>query len=139
MAGCKDGTREHAAFRHYHQRRFCTKRLHNLPGAENFAGVCGVPGKANGIQAIFNAATGMNAAVCTIIDSTIGIPTHDSIETLVQPVVTGEIDFLALALSPSQIRRGYSYRSGLSTNPRSLRQKGASADLGEISLFRANS
>lgn len=63
----------------------------------------GAPGKANGVQAIVGVASGMDAAACVIVDSTIGIPGKGSIEELVRPVVEEGIDFVA----PRYLRHKY--------------------------------
>ncbi len=73
------------------------------PAQKISPGYYGVPGKANGIQAIFDAVLEMNATACAIVDSTIGVPTPDSIETLVQHVVAGETDFV----TPLYLRHKY--------------------------------
>ena len=53
--------------------------------------------------AIFDAATEMKATACAIVDSTVGIPTHDSLEALVRPIIDGGIDFVA----PLYLRHKY--------------------------------
>lgn len=55
----------------------------------------GVPGKADGVQAIFGVASQLNARVCAIIDATVGIPAQGSLASLVRPVLEKEIDFVA--------------------------------------------
>lgn len=55
----------------------------------------GVPGKANGVQAIFGAAAGLNASACAIVDSTVGIPAQESIACLLRPILEKEIDLVA--------------------------------------------
>jgi hypothetical protein len=91
--GSKDGTPEHGLAAAINKEDFVQIAYTVYPAQKISPGYYGVPGKANGIQAIFEAATGMNATACAIVDSTIGIPAHDSIETLVQPIMTGDIDF----------------------------------------------
>jgi hypothetical protein len=101
--GSKDGTPEQALSEAISKEDFVKIAYTIYPAQKISPGYYGVPGKANGIQAIFDAAIGMNAAACAIIDSTIGVPAHDSIETLVQPVVTGDIDFV----TPLYLRHKY--------------------------------
>lgn len=101
--GSRDGTPEQALSAAINREDF-VQIAYTVYPAQKISPECyGVPGKANGIQAIFDTAIGMNATACAIVDSTVGFPAQDSIETLVQPVVTGEIDFVA----PLYLRHKY--------------------------------
>lgn len=55
----------------------------------------GVPGKANGVQAIFGVAAALNARVCAIIDATVGTPAPGSIASLIGPILEKQMDFVA--------------------------------------------
>ena len=101
--GAKDRAPEHALAAPGNQDDFVQIAYTVYPAQKISPGSYGVPGKANGIQAIFDTAIGMNAGACAIVDSTVDIPAHDSIETLVRPVVTGEIDFV----TPLYLRHKY--------------------------------
>ena len=101
--GSKDAGPEHALGATINKHDFARVAYTIYPAQKISPGYYGVPGKANAIQAIFDAAVEMNAAACAIVDSTIGVPAHDSIETLVQPVVAGEIDFV----TPLYLRHKY--------------------------------
>ena len=101
--GSKDGTQEQALAAAINKDDFAQIAYTIYPAQKISPGYYGAPGKANGIQAIFDAAIEMNATACAIIDSTIGVPAHDSIETLVQPVIAGEIDFV----TPLYLRHKY--------------------------------
>jgi hypothetical protein len=92
--GSKDGTPELALAAAINRNDFVQIAYPISPAQKISPEYYGVPGKTNGIQAIFNAAAEMNATACAIVDSTIGSPSHDSLETLVGPIVTGDIDFV---------------------------------------------
>jgi hypothetical protein len=93
--GSKDGTPEQAAAAAINRNDFVQIAYTIYPAQKISPEYYGVPGKANGIQAIFAVATDMNATACAIVDSTIGNPAHGSIESLVQPIVAGDTDFVA--------------------------------------------
>ena len=101
--GSKEEVKEEALASTINREDFVQITYTIYPAQKISPGYYGVPGKANGIQAIFDAAIEMNAAACAIVDSTIGIPAHDSIEALVEPVVAGEIDFV----TPVYLRHKY--------------------------------
>jgi glucosylglycerate synthase len=101
--GSKDGGSEHALAATLNKDDFIQIAYTIYPAQRISRGYFGIPGKSNGIQAIFDAAIEMNATACAIVDSTIGMPAHDSIETLVEPVVAGEIDLV----TPLYLRHKY--------------------------------
>jgi hypothetical protein len=101
--GSTDGAPEHPLAAAINRDDFAQVAYTIYPAQKISPGYYGVPGKANGIQAIFNAAVEMNVAACAIVDSTVGVPAHDSIETLVQPVVADDIDLVA----PLYLRHKY--------------------------------
>jgi hypothetical protein len=101
--GSKDGTPEQALAAAVEKNDFVQITYTIYPAQKISPGLYGVPGKANGVQAIFDAATEMKARGCVIVDSTVGIPAHDSIETLVRPIMDGGIDFVA----PLYLRHKY--------------------------------
>lgn len=101
--GSKDGTQEQALAAVANRDNFVQIAYTIYPAQKISPEHLGAPGKANGVQAIFGIASEMNAAACAIVDSTIAIPAHDSIQTLVRPVVDGEIDFVA----PRYLRHKY--------------------------------
>ncbi len=101
--GSRDGTQEQAALAAAGDDTFVQIAYTIYPAQKISPESFGVPGKANGVQAIFSAAGGMNAAVCAIVDSTVGIPTEGSIAALVRPVIENEIDFVA----PRYVRHKY--------------------------------
>jgi hypothetical protein len=92
--GSKDGGPEDALAGTTDKEDFVRIPYTIYPAQKISSGYYGVPGKANGVQAIFDVAVEMKAAACAIVDSTIGVPARDSIETLVQPIVAGEIDLV---------------------------------------------
>ena len=92
--GSKDGTQEQAALSAVNKDAFVQISYTIYPAQKISAGF-GVPGKANGIQAILGAASQMNAAACAVVDSTIGTPEHESIVSLVRPILETEVDFVA--------------------------------------------
>ena len=81
--GSKDGTPEQAAAAAINRNDFVQIAYTIYPAQKISPEYYGVPGKANGIQAIFAVAMDMNATACAIVDSTIGNPAHGSIESLV--------------------------------------------------------
>jgi len=93
--GSKDGTREQAELAAAGNDTFVQIAYTIYPAQKISPESFGVPGKADGVQAIFAAAAGMNAAACAIFDSTVGIPVQGSISALVRPVIEKEIDFVA--------------------------------------------
>jgi uncharacterized membrane protein len=101
--GSKDGTQEQAALAASSDGTLVQIAYTIYPAQKISPESFGVPGKANGVQAIFSAAAGMNADVCAIVDLTVGIPTQGSIAALVRPVLENEIDFVA----PRYVRHKY--------------------------------
>jgi len=101
--GSKDGTQEQAVLAAAGSDSFEQISYTIYPAQKISPESFGVPGKANGVRAIFTAAAGMNAGVCAIVDSTVGIPAQGSIAALVRPVMEKEIDFV----SPCYVRHKY--------------------------------
>lgn len=101
--GSRDGTQEAAAAAVLNRDDFVQVAYPVYPAQKISPDHYGVPGKANGIQAIFGVASELNATACAIIDSTIAVPEHCAIETLVRPVIEDEIDFVA----PRYLRHKY--------------------------------
>lgn len=92
--GSRDGTQEQAALGAVDKDAFVQIAYTIYPAQKISAGF-GVPGKANGVQAILGAASDMRASVCAVVDSTIGTPEKGSIVSLVRPVLENETDFVA--------------------------------------------
>jgi glucosylglycerate synthase len=101
--GSKDGTQEEALAAAINRDDFVQIAYPIYPAQKISPEHYGAPGKANGMQKIFDVATEMNATACVIVDSTIGVPAHDSLETLVGPIVTDDIDFV----TPRYLRHKY--------------------------------
>ncbi len=101
--GSRDGTQEAASAAVINRDDFVQVAYPVYPAQKISPDHYGVPGKANGIQAIFGVASELNASACAIIDSTIAVPEARSIESLVRPVVEDEIDFVA----PRYLRHKY--------------------------------
>src|ERR1700761_3003364 len=92
--GSKDRGPEHALAATSNRDDFVQVAYTIYPAQKISPGYYGVPGKANGIQKVFDVATEMNATACAIVDSTIGVPAQDSLEILVGPIITGGLDFV---------------------------------------------
>lgn len=102
-AGSRDGTREHASAAALEKADFVQIEYPVYPAQKISPEHYGVPGKANGVQAIFGAASDLGAAACAIVDTTIGVPDSPSIEALVRPVVEDNFDFV----TPIYLRTKY--------------------------------
>jgi glucosylglycerate synthase len=101
--GSKDGTQEHAAAGATDKDALVQIAYTIYPAQKIYSGSFGVPGKANGIQAIFAAAEQRNASACAIVDSTIGMPAEGAIAGLLRPILDKEIDYVA----PCYLRHKY--------------------------------
>jgi glucosylglycerate synthase len=101
--GYKDGAQEGTVASTVKRENFVQIAYTIYPAQKISPEYYGAPGKANGVQAIFGVAAGMDAAACAIVDSTIGIPGQGSIEALVRPLLEEEIDFVA----PRYLRHKY--------------------------------
>lgn len=101
--GSKDGTQESAAAGAVNKNDFVQIAYPVYTAQKISPEYYGVPAKANGVQAIFGVAAELNAGACAIIDSTIGVPSRDSIETLVRPITEAKIDFAV----PRYVRHKY--------------------------------
>jgi hypothetical protein len=101
--GSKDGAQEGTVGSRVNRENFVQIAYTIYPAQKISPEYYGAPGKANGVQAIFGVASGMDAAACAIVDSTIGIPGQGSIEALVRPLLEEEIDFVA----PRYLRHKY--------------------------------
>jgi hypothetical protein len=101
--GSRDGTQEHAAAAATDPDSFVQIAYTIYPAQKIYPESFGVPGKANGIRAIFRVAEQRNASACLVIDSTVETLSSNSICALVRPVLETEIDFVA----PCYLRHKY--------------------------------
>lgn len=101
--GSKDGTREQALASALNKNDFVQIAYTIYPAQKISPEYMGAPGKANGVAAILDIASELNALACAIVDSTIGVPQHGSLPALVLPVMESGIDFVA----PRYLRHKY--------------------------------
>ena len=101
--GSKDGTRESAIASAVNKNEFVQIAYQVYPAQKISPEYYGVPGKGNGVQAIFGIASDLKAASCAIVDTTTGTSGPACVEALVRPITDGEIDFSA----PSYLRHKY--------------------------------
>ena len=101
--GSKDGTQEHAAAAAKDKDAFVQIAYTIYPAQKIYPEWIGVPGKANGVQAVFAAAQAREARACIIVDATVGRPAEGAIANLLRPVLEKEMDFVA----PCYIRHKY--------------------------------
>src|SRR5579863_4306353 len=80
--GSKDGTQESALASAINKRDFVQITYPIFPAQKISPEYFGVPGKGNGVQAVFGIASDLKATTCAIVDSTTGTPSRESIETL---------------------------------------------------------
>lgn len=101
--GSKDGTQESALAAVVNKNEFVQIAYPVYPAQKISPEYYGVPGKGNGVQAIFEAASDLKVSACAIVDTTTGTSGHDSISTLVKSITDTEIDFAA----PCYLRHKY--------------------------------
>ena len=102
-AGSKDGTQESAIGSAVNKNDFVQIAYPVYPAQKISPEYYGVPGKGNGIQAIFGVASELKASACAIVDTTTGTSGRDSLLTLVKTITEQEIDFSA----PCYLRHKY--------------------------------
>lgn len=93
--GSKDGTAEAALAAAVDRNSFVQIAYPVYPAQKISPDYYGVPGKGNGVQAIFEAASGLKASACAIVDTTTGVSGRHSLQTLVMPITEDKIDFAA--------------------------------------------
>jgi hypothetical protein len=92
--GSRDGTQESAMASAVNKDDFLQITYPVFPAQKIAPEYYGVPGKANGVRAIFGAAGELKTAAWAILDSTTSIPARGWVEALVQPVIDDGIDLV---------------------------------------------
>ncbi len=101
--GSRDGTQETALASVVNKDDFVQVAFPVYPAQKISPQQFGIPGKANGVQAILGIACDLNAAACAIIDSTASVASPETVEAFVKPVIERDIDFV----SPLYLRHKY--------------------------------